>query len=68
MDRVEGRAEEGSLHRLPAPGGADVMSCEYRDIALSAGTGALTRIMQCAVKGAVSQWVRFPPGNYRSSR
>ena len=28
----------------------------------------LTRINQCAVKGAFSQWVRFPPGTYRSSR
>ena len=28
----------------------------------------LARISQCAVKGAFSQWVRFPPGNSRSSR
>ena len=24
--------------------------------------------LQCAVKGAFSQWVKFPPGTYRSSR
>ena len=28
----------------------------------------LARKFQCAVKGAFSQWVQFPPGNCRSSR
>jgi hypothetical protein len=28
----------------------------------------LARNMQCAVKGAVFQWLRFPPGNYLFSR
>ena len=32
------------------------------------GPAELARISQCAVKGALSQWVRFPPGNCRSSR
>ena len=36
---------------------------------LGRGTfNALTAIFQCAVKGAFSQWVRFPPGDCRSSR
>ena len=28
----------------------------------------LARMLQCAVKGVFSQWVKFPPGTYRSSR
>ena len=31
-------------------------------------THLLARIIQCAVKGAIPQRVRIPPGNCRSSR
>ena len=37
-------------------------------LAKAAEMPGLAATSQCAVKGAFSQWVRFPPGNSRSSR
>ena len=56
-------SEPDVLLRL-VPSGVSVVSAP----SLGGLDEGLARISQCAVEGAFSQWVRFPPGNYRSSR
>ncbi len=68
--RIAGRSKTKTFQLKSAAKAWAANAEKDQELAITLGSpgAALTRVAQCAVKGAFSQRARFPPGNYRSSR